>query len=95
MDGEQISLIKQQLKEEGYNIYVYSYPGGMCFPTHTHDHDTIHVVLSGSLKITMNGSEFFLTPGVRFVIPALTSHAAEILGDTPVICLDATKPFAK
>ena len=95
MDGEQITAIKHQLKDDGYNIYVYSFPGGMCFPVHSHDYDTIHIVLSGSLKISMNGSDFFLTPGERFTIPANTPHSAEILGDTPVVCLDATKPSTK
>jgi len=95
MDSEQITTIKHSLKEEGYNIYVYSYPGGMCFPMHVHDHDTIHVVLSGSLKVSMDGEDHYLTPGERFIIPAGTMHSAEIIGETPVVCLDATKPFAK
>jgi mannose-6-phosphate isomerase-like protein (cupin superfamily) len=95
MDSETIANLKQQLKTEGYNIYVYSYPGGMCFPMHMHDHDTIHVVLSGSLKVSMDGADHYLTPGERFTIPARTMHSAEIIGEMPVVCLDATKPFSK
>ena len=95
MDSDQISALKQGLRDEGYNIYVYSYPGGMCFPVHQHDHETIHVVLSGSLKVTIDGQDHFLVPGERFPIPAHTLHSAEILGDMPVVCLDATKPFTK
>jgi quercetin dioxygenase-like cupin family protein len=95
MDSERIAEIKHSLKTEGYNIYVYSYPGGMFFPLHNHDHDTIHVVLSGSLKITVDGIDEILDPGERFVIPALVPHSSEVLGDSPVVCMDATKPRAK
>jgi len=92
MDGEQIAALKQQLKDEGYNLYVYSYPGGMCFPSHSHDHDTLHVLLNGSMKITMDGADFILKPGQRFLISANTIHAAEVLGEMPAVVLDATLP---
>ncbi|MDH7515280.1 MAG: cupin domain-containing protein [Bacteroidota bacterium] len=90
MEREEIEAIKRALKAEGYNIYVYSYPPGMCFPPHSHAYETIHVVLSGSLKITMNDTEHILGPGKRFVVPAHTPHSAEVLGNTPLVCLDAT-----
>jgi mannose-6-phosphate isomerase-like protein (cupin superfamily) len=95
MDGEQIAAIKQQLRDEGYNIYVYSYPGGMCFPPHSHDHDTIHVVLNGMMRVTMNDTDFILRAGERFVVPADTQHSAEVLGEMPVVVLDATLPGKK
>ena len=92
MDGDQIAAIKQALKDEGYNIYVYSYPGGMYFPPHSHDHDTVHIVLSGSLKVIIDEVDHILLPGERFIVPADTLHSAEILGDSPVVCIDATRP---
>ena len=92
MDSEQISALKQGLREEGYNIYVYSYPGGMCFPPHMHDHDTIHIVLSGSMKITIDEIDHILSQGERFVVPSHKLHTAEVLGESPVVILDATPP---
>ena len=92
MDSEQIAALKQQLRDEGYNIYVYSYPGGMCFPPHSHDHDTIHVVLNGAMQISMEDADHILKPGERFVVPANTMHTAEVLGEMPVVILDATPP---
>lgn len=92
MNSDQITRLKHELRNEGYNIYVYSYPGGMYFPPHSHDHETMHIVLSGSLRITMDGIDHDLTPGERFVIAANIVHSAEVLGEMPVVCLDATKP---
>jgi mannose-6-phosphate isomerase-like protein (cupin superfamily) len=91
MDSDQISALKRALKEEGFNIYVYSYPDGMIFPMHAHEHETIHVVLSGSMKITMDDTDHILSPGHRFRVPPGTPHSAEVLGSTPVVCLDATR----
>ena len=91
MDSEQISDLKRMLKEEGFNIYVYSYPDGMIFPMHSHEHETIHVVLSGSMKITMDEADHILFPGQRFHVPAGAVHSAEVLGSSPVVCLDATR----
>jgi mannose-6-phosphate isomerase-like protein (cupin superfamily) len=95
MDGEQIATIKQQLRDEGYNIYVYSYPGGMCFPPHSHDHDTIHVILNGMMRITLEETEYIVRAGERFVVPAFVKHTAEVLGEMPVVVLDATMPTRK
>ena len=95
MDIEEITAIKHKLRDEGYNIYVYSYPGGMCFPHHVHAHDTIHIVLSGTLKVSLNGTEHILQQGERFLIPAGHDHSAEVLGDLAVVCVDATKPAHK
>lgn len=92
MDSDQVAAIKQQLKDEGYNIYVYSYPGGMCFPPHMHDHDTIHIVLSGAMKVSIEDADHILKPGERFVVPANKLHTAEVLGEMPVVILDATPP---
>lgn len=93
MDSEQIIELKRSLKTAGYLLYVYSYPGGMCFPVHTHEYEMIHIVLSGSLKITLDGTDNILVPGERFTVPAHAPHSAEVLGDSPVVCLDATKPM--
>ena len=92
MDIDRVTSIKHELRQEGYNIYVYSYPGGMCFPRHSHNHDTIHIVLSGTVKIVIDGTEYFPKMGERFSISAGTVHSAEVLGETPLICIDATRP---
>jgi quercetin dioxygenase-like cupin family protein len=91
MDGEEIAALKKQLREDGYNIYVYSYPGGMCFPRHVHDHHTVHIILSGAMRITIGDSEHVLGAGQRIAIPADEVHTAEVLGETPAVILDATK----
>ncbi len=91
MDSAEISQIKHELKEQGYTIYVYSYPCGMYFPEHKHSYAKLHIVLSGTLKISMPDNEVVLKPGDRFEVPANVPHTAEVIGDGPMVCIDATK----
>jgi mannose-6-phosphate isomerase-like protein (cupin superfamily) len=90
MDSEQISKIKQELRDSGYNIYVYSYPCGMYFPEHVHNYPKLHIVLSGTLKVKMPDGEVVLGQGDRLEVPANVPHMAEVLGDGPMVCIDAT-----
>lgn len=91
MDSQEVSRIKQELRDEGYNLYVHSHPAGMFFPEHKHDHVTLHIILSGKMSITMDGEVHFLQSGDRLEIPADTDHSAEVLGESPVVCIDARK----
>lgn len=91
MDSQEVSQIKQDLRDQGYNLYVHSHPAGMCFPEHTHEALTLHIVLSGKMSITMDGEIFILQSGDRLEVPANTPHSAEVLGESPVVCIDARK----
>ena len=90
MDSQDVTNLKKQLREQGYNIYVHSHPAGMCFPEHKHDHHTLHVILSGSMNIRVDGKEHVLESGDQIEIPANILHTAEV-GETPVVCIDARK----
>ena len=91
MDSEQIAFVKNELRRDGYSIYVYSYPAGMCFGEHQHNYSKLHVVLSGLLRVTFEGEDHILHSGDRLLVPARTPHSAEVLGETSVVCIDATK----
>ncbi len=91
MDSQEVSRIKQELRESGYNLYVHSHPAGMFFPEHKHAYVTLHVILSGKMSITMNGEIHMLQSGDRLEIPADMEHSAEVLGDMGVVCIDARK----
>jgi quercetin dioxygenase-like cupin family protein len=63
----------------------------MYFPEHKHNYPKVHIVLSGKLKIILPDDEVILTEGERLEVPANTPHTAEVLGDGPMVCIDATK----
>lgn len=91
MDLQDVTNLKRQLREEGYNIYVHSHPAGMVFPEHKHTHLTVHIILSGQMAVIMDGEEYLLKSGDRLEIPADVLHSAEVIGESPVVCIDARR----
>jgi quercetin dioxygenase-like cupin family protein len=91
-DGEPTeALMREKLELLGYSVSRYVYPPGTLFPDHTHDVDKIDGVLSGQFKMTIEGQSVVLTAGDMLVVPHGVVHSAEVLGNEPVISLDAIK----
>lgn len=85
------SNMRKRLEEEGFSVITYSYSPGTYFSEHSHTIDKKDTVLSGKFKMTALGKEFILGPGDMLLVPAGTIHTAEVIGNEPVISLDATK----
>lgn len=83
--------MRMKLLGEGYRVSRYVYPPGTYFPDHTHSSDKKDAVLSGRLRITIGKDEVILRPGDCVVIPHGATHSAEVVGNSEVISLDATK----
>ena len=83
--------MRRKLEERGYGVSRYVYPPGTFFPDHDHGVDKIDGVLSGRLRMTMRGGEAVLEAGDMVVVPKHVIHAAEVVGDEPVVSLDAVR----
>ncbi len=83
--------MRQKLEALGYDVSCYTYPPGTYFPDHTHDTDKIDGVLSGRFRMTVLGETVVLESGDCLEVPRGTVHTAEVIGDEPVISLDATR----
>jgi quercetin dioxygenase-like cupin family protein len=92
-DGEMSERrLSRSLEHEGYEVAVFAYRRGTVFDWHGHDEDKCDAVVSGTLRIEVEGgAAFVLGPGDRLYIPAGTSHRAEVVGSETVISLDGTK----
>lgn len=83
--------MRRKLEQRGYSVTRYTYSPGASFPEHTHSIDKIDAVLAGRFRMSMNGQDLILEPGDCLAVPRGTLHSAEVVGDEPVISLDATK----
>jgi len=84
-------VLRRKLIAEGYEVDRWEYPPGCRFPAHTHDVDKKDAVVSGRFRLTINGVSVVLEPGDVLDIPRGTVHAAEVVGDEPVVSLDAIR----
>ncbi len=83
--------MREKLEERGYHVSRYVYPPGTTFPDHMHAIDKIDGVLSGRFRMTMKGKAVILEAGDCLAVPKGTVHSAEVVGNEPVVSLDATK----
>ena len=84
--------LRRKMEARGYHVSRYVYPPGTYFPDHQHSIDKIDAVLSGRFRMIVEGQEVILKPGDSIAVPRGTVHSAEVVGDEPVVSLDATKP---
>ncbi|MGD8207266.1 MAG: cupin domain-containing protein [Thiohalocapsa sp.] len=85
------ATMRAKLEARGYVVTRYTYPPGTYFPAHDHGVDKIDGVLSGRFRMTMSGQEVVLEAGDLLVVPKHVTHTAEVVGDDPVVSLDAVR----
>ena len=91
-DGElSEQALRRKLEAEGYSVSRYVYSPGTHFPEHTHGVDKIDAVLSGQFELVVDGRRAVLGPGDWIAVPRGVRHTATVVGDEPVVSLDAVK----
>ncbi len=83
--------LRAKLESLGYRIARYTYEPGTVFPDHTHGVDKIDAVVSGRFRLVVSGHLAVLGPGDWVAISRGSVHNAAVLGDEPLVCLDAVK----
>lgn len=59
--------------------------GGSDLPVHSHPHEQIGYLVSGSIILTIDGQEFSIQPGDSWAIPGNAQHAAKAVIDSVAI----------
>lgn len=83
--------LRERLEGRGYRVSRHVYPPGTRFDEHTHAVAKIDAVLSGRFRMTVEGEEVVLGPGDAVQVPEGARHTAEVVGEEPVLSLDATR----
>jgi quercetin dioxygenase-like cupin family protein len=85
------SALRGKLEGRGYRVTRYVYPPGSYFQEHSHDVDKIDAVLSGRFLLRMRGQSVVLEAGDALVVSKGVVHSAQVVGDEPVVSLDAVR----
>ena len=85
------AALRDCLEARGYAVSRYIYPPSTVFPDHTHDVDKIDAVISGTFRIVLEGKKFVLGPGDAVDVPHGTVHSAAVVGNEPVVSLNAVR----
>lgn len=85
------AALRARLETLGYRVARYTYEPGTVFPDHTHGVDKIDAVISGRFRLVVSGHLVVLGPGDWVEVPRGAVHSASVIGDEPVVSLDAIK----
>jgi quercetin dioxygenase-like cupin family protein len=71
--------LAKKLRHEGFgNTYVWEDRPNAHYPDHTHVEETAHILLSGEMTLTMDGTTKTYRTGERCDVPAGTVHSARM-----------------
>lgn len=85
------AALRRKLEQRGYGVSRYIYPPGTVFTDHTHSVEKVDAVASGRFRMTTAEGEVVLEAGDCLRVPAGAVHSAEVVGDEPVVSLDAVR----
>jgi quercetin dioxygenase-like cupin family protein len=92
LDGQfSESALRRKLEAQGYRVARYVYEPGTVFPDHKHGVDKIDAVISGKFRLVIGGHVAMLGAGEWVEVPSGVTHNATVIGDEPVVPLDAVK----
>lgn len=84
-----LQSLQQKLEAGGYQVKMQLLAPGTAFAAHCLCEARIEAVFSGHLQVTIAGRARLLGPGDWLDIPAGVLVRAEVVGEEPVLCLDA------
>jgi mannose-6-phosphate isomerase-like protein (cupin superfamily) len=81
--------LREKLEVDGYQVALQLLAPGTVFAAHCPCEARVEAVFSGRLQVMIAGRMHLLGPGDWVDIPAGVPVMAEVVGDEPVLCLDA------
>lgn len=85
------AALRRKLESAGYLVARYVYPPGTAFPDHVHDVDKIDAVIAGRFRLVVAGHLAVLGPGDWVEVARGVRHSATVIGNEPVVSLDAIR----
>jgi hypothetical protein len=82
------AALRQKLEARGYALSVRLYPGGTVAAAPPGADEGIQAVVSGLLKVTIDGESAILTAGDLVFIPRGALRRIEVVGPSSALCLE-------
>ncbi len=83
------SRLRQRFEAQGLWVTEGRFPPGTTHRSSPAEHDVLQVVLTGLLKITIEGESTILGTGDAVFVPRGAAMLVEVVGSTPVVAYAA------
>jgi quercetin dioxygenase-like cupin family protein len=81
--------LRRKVESYGYQVSIYIWPGGAVVPAKASEKERLDAVVSGVVKITLDGESHILTSGDIVHVPRGSVRRVEIIGSGPARCIGA------
>jgi mannose-6-phosphate isomerase-like protein (cupin superfamily) len=87
--------LRRKVESYGYQVSIYIWPGGTVVPAKAEDRARLDAVVSGIVKITLDGESAILTAGDIAHVPRGAVRRVEVIGSVPARCIGAVNAHAR
>jgi quercetin dioxygenase-like cupin family protein len=81
--------LRHKVQACGYEVSSFAWPAGTVVPAQQQDCERVDAVITGIVKITLDGESAILTAGDIVYVPRGAVRRVEVVGSSPAYCLDA------
>jgi len=81
--------VRHKVESIGYQVSRYAWPAGTVVPPQTQDRERLDAVVTGIVRITLDGESAILTAGDMVFVPRGAVRRVEVVGSATAHCLDA------
>jgi len=83
------AALRHKVETIGYQVSRFAWPAGTVVPPQTQDKERVDAVVTGIVKITLDGESAILTAGDIVYVPRGAIRRVEVVGAATAHCLDA------
>jgi len=83
------AALRQKVAANGYEVSTFAWPAGTIVPAQAQQRERADAVVTGVVKITVDGETAILTAGDIAYVPRGSIRRVEVLGPSTAYCLDA------
>jgi quercetin dioxygenase-like cupin family protein len=83
------AALRNKVESIGYQVSRFAWPAGTVVPNQTQDRERVDAIVTGIVKITLDGESAILTAGDIVFVPRGAIRRVEVVGSATAHCLDA------
>ena len=83
------TALRMKVQANGYEVSTLAWPAGTVVPAQTQDKERVDAVVTGIVKITLDGESAILTAGDIVYVPRGSVRRVEVVGSATARCIDA------
>src|SRR4051795_5784369 len=83
------AALRKKIESYGYQVSMLAWPEGTIVPAQAQSLERVDAVITGFIRITLDGESALLTAGDLVYVPRGAVRRVEVVGSTAAHCIEA------